>query len=229
VGFPVATYSGFTETEKLVFSGNPVRKQVIGTPKPSAIKNLKLPTDKPIVFIFGGSQGTAVINEAIFNSLEILTRNYCLIHQTGQLDIERARFLAHNLPDELRAHYHPFDFLQEQMGDAFGAADVVVGRASAGTIAEIAANKKPALLIPNSHSANAHQQKNADVLARMGAVRIMHESELNGLRLQAELDRITHDKKAMDYLQDTIAALWNPHSAETIAKLIIRAGRGTAE
>lgn len=226
VGFPESTYSGFAEITKLVFTGNPVRKDVIGRSKDTAMKVLNLVNDKPIIFIFGGSQGTAVINEAIFDSLELLTGNFCIIHQTGEADIERAHFLAHNLKPTHKKYYHPYDFLHENMGDAYAAANVIVGRASAGTISEVAANKKAALLIPNVHSANAHQQKNADVLARMGAVRILQESDLSGIRLQAELDRMTHDKKAMQYLETTIASITNPHSAESIAKLIIQAGRG---
>jgi UDP-N-acetylglucosamine--N-acetylmuramyl-(pentapeptide) pyrophosphoryl-undecaprenol N-acetylglucosamine transferase len=225
VGFPLSTYTSFSDPDKLVFSGNPVRKQVIGYTKVKSLATLNLPKDKPVIFIFGGSQGSAVINESIFSSLEILCQHYCIIHQTGKADIERARFLAHNLTTEDQGYYHPYEFLHDDMGLAYGAADVVVGRASAGTIAEIAANKKAALLIPNIYSANAHQQKNADILSKMGAVRVLSESDLSGLRLLSELDRMVHDKKAMQYLQSTVGELYNPESAQIIAKTIIQVGR----
>ncbi len=225
VGFPLETYSGFEYSNKLVYTGNPVRNQVIGVNRSTALKNLQVSTNLPIIFIFGGSQGAGVINEAIFTDLAILAKNFCIIHQTGTNDIERARFLHHNLPSELKNNYHPFDFLHNQMGSAFAAADIVVGRSSAGTISEIAANKKAALLIPNSNSANDHQQKNAEILTRLGAARVLPESELTGLRLVSELDRMIHNKKAIHYLEDTVAGLYNPKSASEIAKCIIRAGR----
>lgn len=228
VGFPLETYSGFEYIHKLVYTGNPVRSQVIGVSKAEAIKNLKISTNLPIVFVFGGSQGAGAINEAIFSDLAIIAKNFCIIHQTGSYDIERARFLHHNLEKELKNNYYPFDFLQNQMGSAFAAADIVVGRSSAGTISEIAANKKAALVIPNGNSANAHQQKNAEILTRLGAARVLPEPELTGLRLVSELDRMIHDKAAMRYLQTTIGSLYNPNSASEIAKCIIRAGRGEA-
>lgn len=229
VGFPKATYTEFSEFEKLIFTGNPVRKEVVGRSKSEAFSKLKLPKDKPVIFIFGGSQGTAVINEAIFSSLELLSQHFCIIHQTGTADIERARFLAHNLDKKDKPYYHPYDFLQNDMGYAYAAAEVVIGRASAGTIAEVAANKKATILVPNRNSANGHQQKNAEILLRMGAVRLLEESELSGLRLLSELDKMITDKAAMGYLQTTIAGLWRPNAAQDIAKCIIRAGRSSNE
>ncbi len=221
-GFPESVFSDTPYKDKIVFTGNPVRKELLSGSLTRAKQTFKFDSNKPVVLIFAGSQGAAAINEVVFQGLEIILKNYNVIHHTGENDIEQARVLAHKLPDTLQGSYKPFDFLASELSDALFYADIVIGRAGANSIAEIAAHSKSAILIPSPYAANNHQQKNAEVLERMGAARILQQDDLSPIRLLSEIDKVLTNPDVKKYLQRSIHELWISDSASRIANLIIR-------
>lgn len=221
-GFPAEAFNDFSQPNKLVFTGNPVRKELLTTSPGKAKTIFGFTDDNPIVFIFGGSQGAEAINNLVFEGLELLLRDYNVIHHTGPRAIEQARVLAHKLPSKLDGGYRPYEFLQSEMTDALFLSSLVVIRASASSIAEAAAHSKPTILIPNPISANNHQQANAKFLEKIGAARVIEQSQLSPIRLCAEIDKILSNTKAKKYLQDNIHEFWVPDSANRIASLIIK-------
>lgn len=224
-GFPAEAFNDFSQPNKLVFTGNPVRKELLTTSPSKAKTIFGFTDDKPIVFIFGGSQGAEAINDLVFEGLELLLRDYNVIHHTGPRAIEQARVLAHKLPFKLSGSYRPYEFLQSEMTDALFLSSLVVIRASASSIAEAAAHSKPTILIPNPISANNHQQANAKFLEKIGAARVIEQSQLSPIRLCAEIDKILSNPKAKKYLQDNIHEFWVPDSANRIASLIIKTAK----
>lgn len=221
VSFPKDLYTGI-DPDKMYFTGNPVRTEYASEAE-SAEPQTK---QKPNILIFAGSQGGESINSVIFESLELLCKNFNILHVTGQQGIERARFLRHRLPVELRSQYEPYSFLTDEMIAAYHWSDLVVARAGMNSLSELAALAKPAIIIPLPSSTNNHQLVNAQYLARLGAIRLLLQSDLTGVRLVAEISRLMGDSATRDYLSDSIHRFYKPNAATDIAKLIIENATG---
>ncbi len=223
-GFPEQAFSDYTYFNKIVFTGNPVRKELL-TANPTKAKNtFGFDNTKPTVFIFGGSQGAAAINQVLFDGLELILKSYNIIHHTGTQGIEKARVAAHQLSGGAELNYRPYEFLQSEMAEALFIADLAIIRASASSIAEVAAHSKPTIIIPNPNSANQHQQINAEFVEKLGAARVLNQKDLTPIRLCSEIDKILSNKQAKEYLQANIHELWVPDAAQRVATLIQRSG-----
>lgn len=217
VSFPPEIFVGI-DASKLYYTGNPVRPEYYIAAGSSPETYSK---QKPNILIFAGSQGAETINRAVFESLELMCKNFNLLHITGQQGIERARFFRHRLPVELRRNYEPYSFLTDEMIAAYNWSDLVVARAGMNSLSEIAALSKPAIIIPLPSSANNHQLANAQYLARQGAIRLLLQDELTGVRLVAEISKLMGDHLSRSYLSDTIHKFFKPNAAIDIARLII--------
>lgn len=217
VSFPPEAFAGIDE-DKLHYTGNPVRPEYyMAADRVTESENKQ----KPNILIFAGSQGAEAINGVVFESLELMCKNFNLLHVTGQQGIERARFFRHRLPAELRRNYEPYSFLTDEMIAAYNWSDLVVARAGMNSLSEIAALSKPAIIIPLPSSTNDHQLANAQYLARQGAIRLLLQNELTGVRLVAEISKLMGDHSSRSYLSDTIHKFFKPNAAIDIAHLII--------
>ncbi len=231
VGFPVKNYAGF-DAARLVFTGNPVRPELFSAHRLEGLAAFKLTADLPVIFVTGGSQGAAQINDALLDALPKLLPKYQVIHQTGENDYERVSFKLRRMTrrvDELD-HYHPYAFIQQDMPMALAVADVIVGRAGASTIAEAAALGKPTVLIPNYEMAG-HQIENARVLSRVGAARVIDGERLTPELLAGELHRILDSAEEQRMLSKAIREFSRPDAAMELAKLVMasaRVGEGPA-
>lgn len=142
---------------KIVVIGNPVRNELTQGNKDQAKRFFKIGSNRPVVFILGGSQGAQKINEIVLNTLPRLLEIAEVIHVSGKKNF---KYVEKNT--KKTASYHLFPFLNaEQMKQAFAAADLVINRAGANSISEISACGKPSILIPLPKSAQDHQKKNA--------------------------------------------------------------------
>lgn len=163
--------------EKSVFVGNPIRKETIGGKKEEGYKLFNIVGKRPIIFIVGGSQGAQRINEVIINALPKLLEMFEIIHQCGK---KNEKLIKQSLPllisPEEEKYYHLFGFLnEEQLKNAYAVADLVISRAGAGAIFEIAANGKPSILVPLPESAQNHQRANAYYYAKFGGAKVIEE------------------------------------------------------
>jgi UDP-N-acetylglucosamine--N-acetylmuramyl-(pentapeptide) pyrophosphoryl-undecaprenol N-acetylglucosamine transferase len=129
----------------------------------------------------GGSQGAQVINNLIIDILPELMDGFEIIHQTGKNNYKEVLLQTNFILEDkkLKLFYHPFDFLgEEQLKHALAAADLVVSRAGSGSLFEIAACAKPAILIPLRGSAQEHQLENAYQFAESGGGEVISEENL---------------------------------------------------
>ena len=171
--------------KKTALVGTPIRLRLVQTclstdpeDKNRARNILGITTEKPIIFILGGSQGAMKINNLVLRVLPELLDKYEVIHQPGiknYQDIEK-RVLAVRRSSLLPRDYHIFPFLEEdQMACAYLLADLVISRAGATSIAEINACGKPSILVPLPKSASDHQRKNAFASAAAGAAVVLEQ------------------------------------------------------
>ena len=166
----------FFEKEKVVFTGNPVRNDMLlsGIIKGDAKKHFGLDSTKPTVLVIGGSLGALSINKAVQSGLTVLLSNGIqVIWQTGKGYIEEAKKTTSGV-----AGVYVSDFIYE-MDKAYAAADVVVSRAGALSVSELSLVGKAAILVPFPFAAEDHQTKNAESLSKKEAAILLPDSEVN--------------------------------------------------
>ncbi len=184
------------DSAKSFFSSHKVR--VIGTPIRQAFvldHPPALPGKVAHLLIFGGSQGAQAINSAMLEAVErseILRTSVTLTHQTGAADYERIRQGYEQCGMQAYVQSFLFDMPKE-----LAKADLVICRAGASTLAELAAYGKVGILIPFPHATHNHQEMNASTMERAGAARMLRQTDLNGQKLTEEIERLMQDIPAL--------------------------------
>jgi UDP-N-acetylglucosamine--N-acetylmuramyl-(pentapeptide) pyrophosphoryl-undecaprenol N-acetylglucosamine transferase len=195
-------------------TGNPIRPEFETSETGSGRNN------KPFtVAVVGGSQGARSINEAFVEALALLKKRnrFCrVIHQTGELDYERT--LALYRERGLEAAVTPFI---QDMARVYTEADLVVSRAGAGAVFEMAAMGKPSLLIPYPFAANRHQETNAQFLVEAGAAEMILQEHLSGPVLADRLAALMEDRAALIRMGQAARRVSKPEAARKIADLLL--------
>lgn len=212
--------------EKTALVGVPIRKHILGGQKENAREKLEVDSKAPVVAIMGSSQGSQKINEALLSVLKELTDEFEILHQTGTKNFDEVREEAGViLEGGHRERYHPFGFLDEdKLRNFYAAADLVVSRASATSIFEIAAWGKPSILIPLHNAAQDHQRKNAYEYASEGAAIVIEEENLSPHILLAEIKKIMANQNQMKKMSEVAQRFARIDSAEVVAKEILKLG-----
>ncbi len=167
--------ASYFQRGKTMRTGNPVRMSILCGKRDEAMDLFKLDTDKLTVLVLGGSSGAKRINDSMvsaLNSLLDIRDGIQFLHQTGDSDYERIKSTYRDLG--FSAMVAPFI---NQMAEAYAAADIVISRAGATTLAELTALGKPMLLVPYPHAAG-HQEYNARKLVEVGGARLVRDHEL---------------------------------------------------
>jgi UDP-N-acetylglucosamine--N-acetylmuramyl-(pentapeptide) pyrophosphoryl-undecaprenol N-acetylglucosamine transferase len=207
---------------QVVLTGNPLREDINKGNAWKMRKELSLLEEKKTIFVMGGSQGSQIINERIVNILPHLLRKYQVIHQTGEANFEKVKHKAGELGIKAgREGYHIFPFIGDELKDIFAAADLVISRAGANSLSEIAANGKPSIIIPIESSANNHQRMNAYALAKIGGCIALDESNLGEHVLLSQIDEIMDSEELRNKLSKNIQTFYHADAAERIANGII--------
>ena len=204
--------------------GNPIRAELFGGQPDRAVQALGLDgfdRSLPTVYITGGAMGARQINNLTTESLPWLLKQANVIHQCGSADIDRMRELAEQLSPELRPRYYLAEFIGAELPDVFALADLVVARSGAGTIAELSALGKPAILIPLASSAGGEQTFNARYLDERGAAKALLGA-VTPQDLQSAVGTLLDDPAARAQMASNARALGKPDAARTLADLILR-------
>ena len=227
ISFPES--ARFFKGKNVVVAGNPIRPQVVGGNLTEAVQSFSLEEGVPTVLILGGSQGSERINETILAVLPDLVKTYQVIHQTGKSNFEdvlgRAKVLLEKA--ELKHRYHPYAFLAEgEYRNAAKAAHVVISRAGAGSIFEIAAWGIPSIIIPLPEDVDAqgHQRENAYNFARAGGCEVIEETNLKPHLVLSALDKILNDPEKIQKMKTAAESFARPGAADAIAKEVIKLG-----
>jgi UDP-N-acetylglucosamine--N-acetylmuramyl-(pentapeptide) pyrophosphoryl-undecaprenol N-acetylglucosamine transferase len=217
----------YFEKSKTALFGNPVREGIDQGNIEEARKSFGLTESKPVILVLGGSQGSEIINNAIIKILPKLLHYSQIIHQTGEENYDRVvRFSGEQGVKAGREGYYAAGFLDfEMMKQAYAVSDLVISRAGANIISEIAANSKPTILIPLEHSAQDHQRMNAYELAKVGASLVLEESNLGENMFFEKIEKIMMDENLRMNMGQRINAFYHPNAAANIAEGIIELAR----
>ncbi len=152
------------------YTGAPIRRALLKADRGAARKAFGIPAEERVVLVFGGGSGSKAINDAVRSQVKALTERYTLLHVCGKGNVARSNV----------KRYRQFEFIND-MGAAYACADGVIARAGAGTVFELLALKKPALLIPLEGATRGDQKENAAYFEKQGLCRVLPQGELNSL------------------------------------------------
>ena len=207
--------------KNVVFTGTPVKIKKINYTneiKKNKIKELGLKEDKPIVLIFGGSQGAQKINEAIIEIIENnLNKNYQVIWATGpkQYDIikEELDNKHKNINRIENMKIVPYIYNMEEI---MNLVDLIVARSGAMTVTEISNLGKPSILVPLPNVSHDHQLYNAKALENRGAAKILLNDELTGKILNEQIEKIVLDEEEMLHMGEKALSMATSNVEEKI-------------
>lgn len=222
IGIAHADAAEFFAKDKVALIGMPIRRSFFETSQdPYGV--LGIPSDRPVLFVTGGSLGAERLNELVLTSLDELLPYYTLVHQAGAAHAERVAQTASSLVADpsLQARYFVLGRMTaEQMSAAQDAAALIVSRAGSGSIFEIALKGKPSILIPIPEDVSRDQRANAYAYARTGAATVMEERNLSDDLLVSEIRRILGDTAAYQSMQTAARNFTRADAADTLAGVL---------
>ncbi len=216
----VDIFTAFEETkkyfrfpEKVKTVGNPIRVNLNLIPAEEAKRKLNVNPDRKTLLILGGSLGARSVNEAVAENIEKFKRHgYSLLWQTGATYFEEYKKFA---DEDVKI----IDFIEE-VALYYSAADLIVARAGATTIAEISALGLAAVFVPSPNVAANHQFKNAEELAKNNAALIIEDGKLK-TELFDTVNDLMNDSDKLNAMKENIKKFGNNNAAEIIAKRVI--------
>ena len=205
LAFPVEGRSG----GKYRVTGRPIPARSRPVPRDDARRLFELPLEGPVLLVFGGSQGAESLNELAVESIG--RGGPAVLHLSGERDYERLRGRV-SRPDYRLLPY------TDHFGAALAACDLVLARAG-GSVWELAAAGRPAVLVPYPHATADHQAKNAGHFAEAGGALVVPETELS--RVPELLGSLLGDEPRLAAMGDAMLRAARPHAAEEIAEEVV--------
>jgi UDP-N-acetylglucosamine--N-acetylmuramyl-(pentapeptide) pyrophosphoryl-undecaprenol N-acetylglucosamine transferase len=216
LAFPIAGREG----EPYLVTGRPVPKAVLEGDRAAARERFGIAPDARCLLVFGGSQGARSINFAAIEAFaEGHGRDFHVLHIAGRRDFAELEQRLAAAPN--RDCYTLLDY-EPNLGDALAAADLVVAR-SGGSIFEVVAAGRPAVLIPYPFATGDHQTANAEWMRTAGAASVITDAELSAERLAAEVTPVLEDPARLEAMASAASGLAKPDAARRIADEVLEA------
>lgn len=207
----------FFPKEKIVFTGNPVRQDLLdsGSKRSEGLNYFKLDPNKKTLLVLGGSLGARRINQLIAKELDFLLQHDIQVFwQCGKLYYEAYKHL------EARPNVHVVAFI-DRMDLIYAAADFVISRAGASSVSELCLVGKPTLFIPSPNVAEDHQTKNAKAIVEKGGALLLRESELD-TQFETTMVNLMQNEVLQHQLSDAMKHLGKPDATQAIVDEIIK-------
>ncbi|MCE5259026.1 MAG: undecaprenyldiphospho-muramoylpentapeptide beta-N-acetylglucosaminyltransferase [Chloroflexi bacterium] len=222
VSFPeVARYF---QPGKVLVTGYPVRPVLFSLTKYQARAELQLHPEGTVLLVLGGSRGARSINNAVSAMLPKILPLADIVHLCGREDYPALQEQRKALPHTQQARYQLYPYLHDQMPAALAAADLVVARAGAATLAEFPAVGLPAILVPYPF-AGRHQQMNADFMASHGAGLVLADDAL-AEHLEPTVLDLLQDASRLREMSRAARAMAMPHAAHAVAEALQNLAKG---
>ena len=220
----VAGITNHFPKNKTVYTGNPIRSEVLQGTREEGLQHFDFEPDKPVILISGGSRGARSINRAMVNVIVNAATNPTAqyLHVTGKSEyedvIERIKEAGVELETLRHIRVEPYLY---NMPQAMAMADLAVFRAGATGLAELTARGIPSILIPYPYAAENHQEFNARALVDVGAARMILNKDLNSEILQDTITELLDNPDTLKKMSAASLSLGRPQAAEEIASMIL--------
>ncbi|WP_347488332.1 undecaprenyldiphospho-muramoylpentapeptide beta-N-acetylglucosaminyltransferase [Desulfoscipio sp. XC116] len=213
----------FPRRASVYLTGLPVRDEIISAGRERAREKFGAHQSELLVLSFGGSQGARTLNRAVAQALQYLAGipELRLLHVTGSgqyeqfMDMLQNEGLGRDMPDNITVVPYMYE-----MPEAMAAADLVVSRAGAATLAEITVRGVPALLVPFPYATGNHQEHNARALVSRGAAEVVLDADFSGPCLVEKIKQLLADRHRLKIMAEASGRLGRPHALDDIINLV---------
>lgn len=206
----------FKYKDNIVVTGNPVRTNFDSSYNNHDLRELGINKDIPIVFSFGGSNGSYAMNKAVKEMAGSLKGDFYLLHQTGKKNYDK--FLETLTENE---YIKVFPYI-DNIDLFYAVSDLVIASSGAMSLAEISSVKKPSILIPKSYTTENHQQYNAETYVKAGASLMILEKDLNGKSLYNSIMSVINDKEKLKEMSENSGKLSQDGASDAILDLVFK-------
>ena len=201
--------------DKAVITGNPIRASIISGDRKKGGMLFDLNPEQKTIFLFGGSQGSAFLNEIISNCIPMFeSEKIQILWQTGENQYDDYKNFESSL-----IKVRPFI---DHMAEAYAISDLIISRAGALTLAEITACGKPSILVPFPHSAGDHQTKNARSVQMANAALLLEEKGLSPRKLYRSVIDILYDDSKLEKMSANSKKIGIPDATDRIVNQILK-------
>lgn len=200
--------------DNVYITGNPVRTSFNTTYIQEDLEKLGIKKDRPVVFSFGGSNGSKILNEAVSQMSDFMDGKFYLLHQTGLKNYND--FIKNTKENQ---YIKAFSYI-DNIDLFYAVSDLVIASSGAMSLTEISNLKKASILIPKAYTTENHQEYNARSYLNKGACSMILEKELNGKILYDNILNIVEDKEKLKDMGEKASLLQNPHASDDIFNLI---------
>lgn len=205
----------FFQRAKCIVLGNPLMQEIL------AVKPTNILPDTPVIFVTGGSRGAQRVNNPIFMALPQLLNSYKVIHQTGQLDFQKALNIKEKLSSSEQKKYDVRSFIPpSEIGSVYAKASLVVARAGANTVSEVMALGIPSIFIPIPWTRADEQTKNAKQAESSGLSLLLPESRLTSETLVDAIETVRKNWKNMSLSHDNKNVELDRTAAQRLVQVI---------
>jgi UDP-N-acetylglucosamine--N-acetylmuramyl-(pentapeptide) pyrophosphoryl-undecaprenol N-acetylglucosamine transferase len=214
LAFPIVGREG----DRYLVTGRPVPSVVLGADRARARERFGVAAGDRCLLVMGGSQGARSINLCAIEAFaERPGRDFHVIHLGGRRDFEE---LEDRLAEAPHRDRYTLLAYEPDLGDTLAACDLVLGR-SGGSIFEVTATGRPAILVPYPHATADHQSANADWMVDAGAAEVIPDAELSAERLAREVGDLLADEERLEVMASASASLAMPDAARRIADEVL--------
>ncbi|MFN2283769.1 MAG: undecaprenyldiphospho-muramoylpentapeptide beta-N-acetylglucosaminyltransferase [Anaerolineae bacterium] len=224
IGVTVEDSRAFLPAKKVVVTGYPLGERITRWNRVAGRQALGLPLDDLVLLVFGGSRGARSINRALLAQLPALTEVAHVLHVSGELDWPEISAARETLPEDVKARYHAYAYLHDEMGAAMAAADLAVCRAGASILGEFPYFGLPSILVPYPH-AWRYQKVNAAWLADRGAAVVIDDAALP-TQLAPIARALLQDTSRREAMANAARTLARPDAAQHLAELLVQVTSG---
>jgi UDP-N-acetylglucosamine--N-acetylmuramyl-(pentapeptide) pyrophosphoryl-undecaprenol N-acetylglucosamine transferase len=219
----------YFRADKVMLVGNPVRPELLAGDKTVGLEKFSLKAEKKTILVAGGSQGAKRINDAILETLIQLVQNFQIIHQCGDSQLATVKASIDQYSKEGEKSYGPaiadnyrlYPFFNSQdLAMAYAVADIIISRAGASNLFEIAGLGKPAIIIPITNSASDHQTQNATEFQKFGAV-VIEEANITPHIIVNQIQTLL-DPARYQAVSAQIKTFAKPDAASQIASVLLQ-------
>ena len=217
------------DKQKTVVTGNPVRASLKQGTRAGGLQRFGFRSNLPVLFVTGGARGSSPLNERIEAGLDTLLSVTHILHQTGARadnpDFERLSARKQQLPAALRDRYVVIERIRDEMPDVYAMADLMLARAGAGTVAEIAYLGKTAILIPLPGSGGHEQHRNAEALSSVDGAIVIDQADASPEKLCALITDLLADPARRASIGANAAKASRPDAAARLADQLLELAR----
>ncbi len=221
IAITVPDSSSYFPNVETSVTGYPLRKEFCGATREAGLAHFGLDPARKTLFVFGGSRGARSINLAVKAIVpDLVALGMQIIHVSGGLDWPNVSAFQQGLAEESAQHYHAFPYLHHEMGLAMAAADLVICRSGASTLAELPYYNAPSILVPYPY-AWQYQKVNADYLAARGAAICMEDGRLTS-DLLPTVQRLMQNPADLAAMRSAAEAIKPPNGSLRLAEELVQ-------